>query len=121
MGKSFILIALGFLLTSCNLTAQLVGGGQKFTYTETYTLQGDAHSFTTTFTLIDGKVAELTFEPGATTPSEHGEQLAFFANIRRHVLGKTPAEIILPNEIGEASAELIGAFGEAVTKLRESR
>lgn len=118
MKKVAALFITGLLLTSCNLTAQLIGGGREFTHTETYVLQGDEHSFEVTFTLRDGNVAEMMMEPQATTPAEHAEQLAFSANVREYVLLKTPAAIVLPTAIGEASPELIGAFRNTLSKLQ---
>lgn len=120
MKKVTALFIASLLLASCNLTAQLIGGEREreFTYTKTYVLQGDKHSFEVTFVLKDGSVAKMTMEPQATTPSERAEQLAFSANVREYVLLKTPVAIVLPTAIGEASPELIGAFRNAVEQLK---
>ncbi|MEK7137253.1 MAG: hypothetical protein AAB853_03125 [Patescibacteria group bacterium] len=117
MKKGFLCLSL-LLLVSCNLRAQLLGGGREFTFTKTYALQSEQHAFKVTFAVNEGKVTGLAFEPQTSTPSEHGQQNAFSANVRRYVLERAPTEIFLPQVIGDASPELIGAFRGAVEDLR---
>ncbi len=88
------------LLMGCNLTASLTGGGIKHTFTPTYEVRGEQHSLEITFEVKDGVVEELAIEPGAVSAEEHAHQMAFIANVRQFVLGKSVQEIVLPEVVG---------------------
>ena len=88
-------------LTACNLTASLTGGGIEHTFNPTYEVRGEQHSMEITFEVKNGVVEELTIKPGAVSAEEHAHQMAFIANVRQFVLGKSIEEIELPEVIGD--------------------
>ena len=112
--KRTLLLAL--VLTACNLTASLTGGEKLHTFTPTYEVLGEQHSLTITFEVENGIVSELTIKPGAASPKEHAHQMAFVANVRQFVLGKSIEEIALPKVIGDEE-KLTEVFREVLEKL----
>ena len=88
------------LLSSCNLTASLTGSSITHTFNPTYEVRGEQHSLEITFEVKDGVVEELAIEPGAVSAEEHAHQMAFIANVRQFVLGKSVQEIVLPEVVG---------------------
>lgn len=104
------------LLSSCNLTASLTGGGITHTFNPTYEASGEQHSLEITFEVKDGIITELTIEPGAVSTEEHAHQMAFIANVRQFVLGRSIEEIELPEVVGNEE-KLTEVFRVALEKL----
>lgn len=108
------------LLIGCsNLTAQLLPGEKRHSYTASYILEGQKHSFQALFTVKDKKVAQFEGEPQAATGEERAYQLAFFANVRRFILEKSTDEIAIPDKVGDASQALVDAFRGVVSQLQK--
>ena len=112
-----LLLLSSIFLTACNLSASLLGGGREHTYTPTYMVEGQGHTFTVTFTVTDRMVVRLKIEPGAITSAERARQLAFSANVRPFVLQKNVLEIELPESVGE-EAQLTEIFRGGLEQLR---
>jgi len=117
----FLLISSVFLLTACNLRAQLLGTETTFNYRVTYTADGLDHGMNTTFTIDQGIVTALKITPDAADGQQRAEQLAFSANVRLHILEQRVADIVLPANVGEGpdSERITRAFNEqAVQRLK---
>lgn len=117
MKQIVLCIITAFLLASCNLAASLTGGTIKHTFSPTYELRGEQHSLEITFGVKNGVVEELTISPGAVSAEENAHQMAFIANVRRFVLGKSIGEIELPEVVGNEE-KLTEVFHEAVSELQ---
>ncbi|MBT3835304.1 hypothetical protein HOF56_03575 [Candidatus Peribacteria bacterium] len=106
-----------FFLVGCDLTASIIGGGaQEFSFAPTYMADGESHSISVTFTVENDVVTALAIEPGGVTGKEIGKQLAFSANIRKHVLEKELNEIDIPQVVGN-EAQLTEVFRGLVVDL----
>ena len=109
------------LLVACsgtNLSASLIEEGGDLQKTVQYEVQGVTHSFAATLTVADGMISDIAFEQGAASGRERAHQLAFFANIRPHIIGKDIQTVIsnLPTVVGvgEEAKKLTGVFREEV-------
>lgn len=100
MKYTLLCVTVSLILASCNLTASLTGGSIAHTFNPTYEVRGEQHSLAITFEVKNGIVTELTIEPGAVSAEEHAHQMAFIANVRQFVLGKSFEEIELPEVVG---------------------
>ena len=107
------------LLSACNLSASLTGGGgQEHTFNPTYKVHGQEHTMEVTFTMKGRTVIGLMIKPGGVNSTERAKQLAFAANVRQYVL-KNIDDIQLPQSVGE-EAQLTGVFSEVLDELKES-
>jgi len=107
-------------LTACNLSATILGGPQEFSYTPTYIVEGQGHTIAITFTVENDIIVGLQIEPGGITGTERGHQLAFSANVRRHVLEQPLSSITLPVSIGEET-QLTDVFRGVITQLQNDQ
>jgi|SRR3989344_225415 len=107
-----------FTLTSCSLTASLLGGG-KYAYTEEYRdAKGLTREITVTFTVDDDTITEFDIE-GVAEGAEHGHQISAEANARALLIGKKVEEVTLPASVGDdAQGPVTGALREAMEKLK---
>lgn len=112
-----IILPFALLLTACNLAASLTGGSRTETFTPKYEYLGQTHSMTINFVIDNEVVTALTIESVAASDLERAHQLAFAANVRPHVLGKTLTEINIPKMGGDG--ERIGrVFREILEELK---
>jgi len=119
----FRLLSIGLLslvvFTACDsLSASLLGGGNEFSFTETYTRAGGEHSITMSFVMEGNEIVGLRIEPGAESALEQSIQIAFSANIRSFVLAKNVNDIDLSKYTGRNENHLVKIFKETLEKLR---
>jgi len=114
--KRILPLILIFLLSACNLSANILGGAESFAYTPSYTASGQEHTISITFQVENSVITEVTIEPGAASRRELANQLTFIANVRPYLLGKNVSEVSAPASIGGES--LNEAFAQALEDLK---
>jgi hypothetical protein len=106
------------LLSACNLSASLTGGGgQEHTFNPTYKVRGVEHTMEVIFTMEGRTVVGLTIKTGGVNSTERAKQLAIAANARQYFLRKDVDDIHLPQSIGE-EVQLTGVLSEILEELK---